>query len=525
MSSNSLKDLIIHRVSKFKKSVFIFPEEREEVYTYQDLMEKIREISLLFQELEISKNKVISTLLYNSSAFILIWFSAMFQGITITPLNPEEETSSIKLKISDCKPEAVFMDSNLKEKFLNEIKPLVPKIILVDRNNNFSIIKKGRGDGLELPGTAEIIYTSGSTGKPKGCMLTPTNMIVDVKGISEWQKFNRNTRMLCTLPLFHVSAQIISVLSVFYSGGDVVVVKKFSSKSFWNIIKKYEVNVTNVVPTILIHLLNTTRHSFRRLKPTSLTRILCGAAPLPVEVIKKFEKTFEIPIVQTYGLTEGTCVSTSNPIEPSKRKLSSVGLPLSINEVIIVDERGRKLAPFKVGEVCIKGENVFCGYLNDPLLTKDVLKDGWLYTGDLGYMDEENFLYLVGRKKEVINRGGEKISPIEIENVVYQIPEVLKVLAVGVEDEIYGEHPALVIECKPGIRLTPGLKRKIREHCVKSLATFKQPKEILSVKSLGWTRIPSTPSGKFLRREVKERLNQYLKLSGEHDRNKSAHRE
>jgi acyl-CoA synthetase (AMP-forming)/AMP-acid ligase II len=512
MKLSNLKQLIERQTSQHKNSPFLFSQESRETYTYEELRNKIREISVFFQELEIRKNEIICTLLHNSPEFIFIWFTAMYEGVVTVPLNPDEEISSIKFKIKDCKPKVIFIEKSLKEKFLNEIKNLAQNIILVEKNCKFFTIKRGkRKKPPFFNDVAEIMYTSGTTGGPKGCILTHTNILTDVKGISEWQKFDETTRMLCVLPLFHVSGQIISVLAVFYGGGSVVIAKKFSTKFFWQTVKNYEVNVVNVVPTILIYLLNKSTHHFQRLKPFSLSRILCGAAPLPVEVIKKFEKVFRIPIVQTYGLTEGTCVSTSNPIEPLKRRLASVGQPLPINQVIIVNERGEEQPPFKIGEVCIRGNNVFRGYLNAKSLTRSVLKNGWLHTGDLGYMDEERFLYLVGRKKEMINRGGEKISPIEIENVVHKLTEIAKVVAVGVEDKIYGEHPAIVVECKPRYKLTPQLMYKIKEHCSRLLAKFKQPQEIVSIKSLGWANIPCSPSGKFLRGLIKERLNEYLK--------------
>lgn len=312
--------------------------------------------------------------------------------------------------------------------------------------------------------------------------------------------------MLCVLPLFHVSAQIISTIGPLYGNGEIVLTKKFSSSNFWEIIDKYKVNIVNVVPTILFDLLN--KKGYSKYAISSLDRILCGAAPLPIEIAKRFEEIFKVPIVETYGLTEGTCCSCSNT--KKNRKLGSIGLPLNINKVKIFDEKNMELEPNQIGEIVISGKNVFEGYLGMKEETNKIIVDGWLHSGDLGYKDESGYIFLTGRKKDIINRGGEKISPREIEEIAYRNPIIRNAVAVGIKDLRYGERIGLVIEITKNIGMNEKTKTEIKAYFQENLAFFKCPEYIFFIEELGLDSIPLGSSGKILRKIIADKVNKLM---------------
>jgi acyl-CoA synthetase (AMP-forming)/AMP-acid ligase II len=212
-----------------------------------------------------------------------------------------------------------------------------------------------------------------------------------------------------------------------------------------------------------------------------------------VAVLEEFEQRHRIPVIETYGISEAACQVTANPLPPLQRKPGSAGVPVG-NELRVVDEQERPLLPGDVGEVIIRGINVFDGYLDNPAADHEALSNGWFHSGDLGFLDQDGYLFLTGRKKEQINRSGEKISPREVEEIIHRLPEVESVGVVGIPHQLYGEEVAAFITLRPGRSLEP---ERIREYCREYLAGFKVPREILFVDEL-----PKGPSGKIQRRRL-----------------------
>jgi long-chain acyl-CoA synthetase len=232
---------------------------------------------------------------------------------------------------------------------------------------------------------------------------------------------------------------------------------------------------------------------------SSLKFIICGAAPLPVEVFREFEETFNCKIVEGYGLTEGTCASSVNPLPTEtedKRKVGSIGIPLPGNEMKIVDEKGKDVPPNTKGEIIIKGDNVMKEYFKNPEANSETLKNGWLYTGDIGHMDDDEFFFITDRKKDMIIRGGENIYPREIEEVLYSHPAVSLATVIGVRDKIYGELPKAFIVLKENESIT---EEEIIEFCKQNLADFKIPKYVEFRDSL-----QQTPTGKIMKQPLRE---------------------
>ena len=228
---------------------------------------------------------------------------------------------------------------------------------------------------------------------------------------------------------------------------------------------------------------------------SSLQFVVCGAAPMPANAIHEFERRYRVPIVEGYGLSEGTVASTINPLH-GKRKPGTVGVPFPGQEVAIAGDAGQHLPHGEIGEVMIRGPNVMRGYLGKPEATAEALRDGWLHTGDVGYLDADGYLVLVDRKKDMIIRGGENIYPKEVENVLHQHPAVQEAAVVGRPDPVYGEQPVAYVVLRPGAHATPD---ELIEHCKASLAKFKIPRAVYLMDSL-----PKNTIGKILKEPLRE---------------------
>jgi long-chain acyl-CoA synthetase len=340
---------------------------------------------------------------------------------------------------------------------------------------------------------AVIIYTSGTTGKPKGVLLTHGNLLSNAQQIAEWLRLTESDRALIIMPLFHVNALMATAMAALWAGGSIVLTPRFSASRHWETVSKYGVTYFGSVATMLSMLNQSYAEGLPKDLDTSRLRFaLCGSAPVPVEVIKKFESLFHCPVIEGYGLSESTCRATFNPID-GRRRIGSVGLPIG-NEMRIFNDDDHELGPNQVGEIVLRGPNTMKGYHKDEAATREAFRSGWFHTGDLGYRDTDGFFYVVDRKSDLIIRGGENIYPREIDEVLYQHTKVKDAATVGVADELYGEEVKSFIVLREGEQATP---QEIIEFCRERLADFKCPKSVEFVED-----IPKGPTGKLLKREL-----------------------
>jgi long-chain acyl-CoA synthetase len=341
---------------------------------------------------------------------------------------------------------------------------------------------------------ALLVYTSGTTGRPKGVMLDHANLHAMCAMVIDASSVGNADHSLLILPLFHVNGIVAGTLAPLVAGGRVTVAGRFSPKSFWNRVEQSGATYFSAVPTIYIMLADLPAE----IVDTSSVRFAaCGAAPASVELLDKFESRYGIPIIEGYGLSEGTCASTVNPLN-GPHKPGTVGPPLPGQTIRIVDANGNPVADGEAGEVLIQGPNVMRGYLNRPDETAKTLVDGWLHTGDIGRLDEDGYLVLVDRAKDMIIRGGENIYPKEIEAVVYQLPQIAEAAVVGRAHPVYGEEPVLFVSLSPGAALDID---QIRAHLTQALAKYKLPVEITILDEL-----PKNPVGKFDKPSLRKNL-------------------
>jgi long-chain acyl-CoA synthetase len=382
----------------------------------------------------------------------------------------------------------------LNSEFLPKVKSIeIPRVVFDDEREASHGFDGQGTDTITQEDEAIIIYTSGTTGKPKGCLLTHGNVIANARQISTWLSFTENDRLLTIMPLFHMNAVSVTTMSAVYAGGSTVVSPKFSASRFWNIVSEYQITSFGSVATMLSMLLSTYPDGVPEgLKTDQLRFAMCGSAPVPAEILRRFEKTFNCLVIEGYGLSESTCRSTFNPPD-ERRRPGSCGLPIG-NEMRIVDEEDRDVPDGELGEIVLRGENILKGYFKNEAATETAFRNGWFHTGDIGYRDPEGFYYIVDRKSDMIIRGGENIYPREIDEVLYQHPQIGAAAVIGVPDELYGEEVAAVVVLKPGAESS---EQEVIDFCKARLADYKCPKTVRFVED-----IPKGPTGKLLKREL-----------------------
>jgi acyl-CoA synthetase (AMP-forming)/AMP-acid ligase II len=331
----------------------------------------------------------------------------------------------------------------------------------------------GRADDGAL-----LIYTSGTTGKPKGVLLTQANIAAGIEYVSQAFEMKAGDRTMCVMPLFHTNGLMFSTLPFLLVGGTVVMKKRFSATQFWNQLREARVSTTSVSPTILAMLLEH-EASAPKASEIKLDFIKVASAPTSVELAQRFEARFgKGLLLETYGLTETTAINVMNPLR-GPRKHGSIGRALAPQEARIVDEDGAPVPTGQTGEIEIRGATVMREYFRDPGNTAKAMRNGWLRTGDAARMDSDGFIFIVGRFKEMIIRGGENISPLEIEEVAVKHPAVREAAAVGVPDRIWGETVGLCV-----VRRQEVTPEEVVEFCKAHLSPFKVPQRIVFVDEL-----------------------------------------
>ena len=438
----------------------------------------------------------VGVILPNGPEIVMLFLASLKIGAVFSPVNPAFTADEIAFIVANSDPRLVCTTAELAEK-LTARETAPPPVHLVDEAAGAWFHPTARALAVPPPDAAApalILYTSGSTGRPKGAVLTHDNLLTNAREIAAWLALGRDDRVLCIMPLFHANALVIGITTPLYCGGSSVVCRRFSASAFWPTVERHRPTTFGSVATILSMLLARggappapDRHGLRF--------ALCGSAPVPAELIHRFRGTTGIPVVEGYGLTECTCRATFNPVDAPRP--GSVGLPIG-NELRIADDDGAERGPGEVGEILLRGRNVMAGYFRAPEATREALRGGWLHTGDLGHRTEEGFVYIAGRKSDMIIRGGENIYPREIEDVLYALPGLEEAAVIGVPDPLYGEAVVACVARDRAGALTP---ERILAHCRMHLAPFKIPVSIHVLDHL-----PRNATGKFDKHALRARL-------------------
>jgi long-chain acyl-CoA synthetase len=503
----TLRKLVESQAEKLKDKVFLY--WKDITVSYSQLNEFTNKVANFLYDLGIRKGDKVSVYLPNMPEYVYLYLGIPKLGAVTGPVNALFKPREVKFVVGHSEAKAIvtipkFMD------IINQIKEDLPDlkhIIVIGESiegtlNYEDLMEKASADSPpevtidEREDPAAILYTSGTTGFPKGVLQTHFNIKRNSEMIRDFLHAKEHFRFMLILPLFHCNAQIVTVMAPLIIGASSILTPGFSAQTHWETVAKYRATTFSCVPTVLSILL---KMPHENLDLSSLEYVVCGAAPLPVEVFKAFENTFSCKVIEGYGLTEGTCASSVNPIPTEtedRRKVGSIGIPLPGNEMKIVDENGKDVPPNTKGEIVIKGDNIMKEYFKNPEANAETLKEGWLFTGDIGKMDEDGFFYITDRKKDMIIRGGENIYPREIEEVLYSHPAVSFATVIGVRDKIYGELPKAFVVLKEGESIT---EEVIIEYCRKNLADFKIPKYVEFRDDL-----PKTPTGKIMKQPLRE---------------------
>jgi acyl-CoA synthetase (AMP-forming)/AMP-acid ligase II len=437
----------------------------------------------------------VGVILPNGPEIVMLYLASLKIGAVFSPVNPAFTADEIAFILADSDPRLVVTTTELATKLAPGASG--PGVMRVDAEASAWFRATSTGPAVRFPGAdaaALILYTSGSTGRPKGAVLTHDNLLTNAREIATWLALARDDRVLCVMPLFHANALVIGVTTPLWCGGSSVVCRRFSASAFWSTVERHRPTAFGSVATILSMVLArggppppADRHRLRF--------ALCGSAPVPVELIHRFQERTGVPVIEGYGLTECTCRATFNPV--ASPRPGSVGLPIG-NELRIAGDDGAERAPGEVGEILLRGGNVMAGYLRAPEATRHALRGGWLHTGDLGRRTEDGFVYVVGRQSDMIIRGGENIYPREIEDVLYALPGLEEAAVIGVPDALYGEVVVACVAQDPARRLTP---ERILAHCREHLAPFKIPTSVHLL-----DRLPRNATGKFDKGALRARL-------------------
>ncbi len=349
---------------------------------------------------------------------------------------------------------------------------------------------------------AMILHTSGTTSRPKRVPLRHRNLAASTRNIIATYGLTAADRSLCVMPLFHIHGLVGSMMSTLASGGTVICPTGFNAMEFWSLIETFHPTWYSAVPTMHQMLLTRADRHEELLRRLPFRFIRSSSAPLPPVVMERLETIFGAPVLESYGMTEASHQMASNPLPPRPRKAGSVGLGVGV-EVGVLDEAGHLLGREQIGEIVVRGPNVVDGYENNPDANATAFTDGWFRTGDQGMLDADGYLSLTGRLKELINRGGEKISPLEIDDVLLRHPAVAEALAFAVPHRMLGEEIHAAVVLRPDAQADEG---QLRTHCTALLAEFKVPRRF---HLLG--EIPRGATGKLQRIAMAKLLN----LTGE----------
>lgn len=481
---------IFERIAKTKASSPAVIEDTNR-WTFQELSDEVNRIATVLEQRV--NGDTVGVLLLNSERYIATMLAIWKAGKTAVPLNYLLPPQDLGFIIKDSGMSGL-VSSQFFSQALAAVKPLFGDkgVILMAEDPTF-LASEAKPVSAAFRDPALYLYTSGTTGRPKGVILTHDNLIANVESCQRAGEFDDRDGFLCLLPFFHTYAITGTLLLPLLNGSRVVLVDRFQPAKVLGLIQEHRISVFLAIPS-MYRLLAATDGDFDL---SSVRFPISGGEPLPVAIAEAFERRFNVPIFEGYGQTEAAPVVTLNT--PGNRKLGTIGRALPGVEVAIWDDQNRQLPTGETGELMVRGRNVMQGYHHLPEETARTLTGGWLHTGDLGRLDEDGYVTITGRKKDLIISAGENIYPREIEETLCLHPKVREVAVIGVKDETRGEVPKAFVIARDGVTVE---EKELRAFCREQLANYKIPKYFEIVPDL-----PRTPTGKVLKRMLSVKAN------------------
>lgn len=494
MDVRTLADLL--NVAPANARAVIVPEQ-EIVVTYESLRSQVIGMAESLAGAGIKRGDRVASVLPNGLPTIVSFLAASIAG-TAAPLNQAYKYEEFCFYLDDTNARLLLAPPEGAEDARRAAQERNIPIYSVEMDSKGVVRIAGAPRPVPVGSPspddiALVLHTSGSTGRPKRVPLRHRNLAVSTGNVVDTYRLTGDDVSLCVMPLFHVHGLVASTLATFRSGGTVVVPEKFNPMSFWRTVREHRVTWYSCVPTI--HQLSVARLSEKPEGIDGLRFVRSCSSALSPTLMEKIETVIGVPVLEAYGMTEASHQMCSNPLPPKPHKAGSVGPGTGV-KVGIMDEAGNLLPSGQLGEVVIQGPNVIEGYENNPEANAKSFTNGWFRTGDQGHIDTDGYLHLTARIKELINRGGEKIAPLEIDEVMLTHPSVAEAVSFGMPHPTWGEEVAVAVVLREAVA-----ESALAEHCKKHLADFKVPKKIVIVE-----KIPRTATGKIQRRAVAEAL-------------------
>ena len=501
-----------------------FYDDKEKVITlnYEEFMNKVFRLSNFLLQNGILKGDRIATFSHNHIDTVILYFACWALGAVVVPVNVSEDAGRVKFIIENSGSKIIFTRKAYSGKLSGSELPAEIFIVEFDEFN-FDILPAELNLNYHVGKEDEclIVYTSGTTGNPKGVVLTQYNLMADAFAISNWHDLHFDDVMMCVLPIHHVNGTVVTIMTTMFYGGKLILNQKFQTENFLQRLQDEKVKVVSVVPTLLQFLLHSNEEC-RNYELNNFSHIICGAGPLTCELAKNFEDRFHLRIAHGYGLSETTCYSCFIPIDlknedhirwQNEYGFPSIGIPIECNEMEIQNDKGETLEENQKGEIVIRGHNVMKYYFDNDEVNRKTFEFGWFRSGDEGFFKFDNYgrkyFFITGRLKELIIRGAVNISPLEVDEVISMCNCVKSGIAVGFENDWYGEEVGALVMLRDEYQNEnkEKLKEEIILHCRKNLPFFKSPKVVVFSDN-----IPVTSTGKYQRNKVKDLFTQWKTL-------------
>jgi long-chain acyl-CoA synthetase len=499
----TIRHIVDRQARERPDATWLIAPETGAVMTFAQLQRNSQDLTHFLMGAGLEKGDKVALMLHNSFQTARLLIGVMYGGFMVAPLNLLAQPSQLTYVLQHSDTRIIFTSEEFAGRLEAALQGLDHGITIIAIDPDATtLFEHTHLPDTPLPDVTEtddalLMYTSGTTGKPKGCLLSNRSVCAGGEFTSSAHELSAKDRVLCAMPLYHINGQIVTTVAPLVHGGSVVMPQRFSVSHYWELVAKHQCTWINVVPTIIAYLMNAPTPKDKGLDVSRVKFCRSASAPLPPELHRAFEQKFGIGIIETFGMTETNAPCFTNPYDPNKRKIGSPGTAYGNEAKVIDPATGREQPRGTPGELMLRGDNVMTGYYKDPENTAKTLEpDGWLHSGDLGYMDEDGFVFVTGRIKELIIKGGENIAPREIDEALLKHPAVLEAAAVGIPDANYGQEIMACVILKPGMECS---METLTAFSIRELGPYKTPKVIKFVSEL-----PKGPSGKVQRLKLLE---------------------